>query len=69
VELLIYSVDSLDGGRHLILTEDHPYYRALGDAWNEGLRQALNNLPQFEWENQTQPLQIVASPGNDGQMR
>ncbi|NWG39653.1 MAG: peptidase [Hydrogenophilaceae bacterium] len=69
VELLIYAADSLDGGRRLLLSEDHPYYRALGDAWNEGLRQALNNLPQFEWENQTQPLQIVAAPGNDGQMR
>jgi putative proteasome-type protease len=69
VELLIYAADSLDGGRRLLLSEDHPYYRALGDAWNEGLRQALNNLPPFEWENQTQPLQIVAGSSNNGQMR
>ncbi|MDP1534823.1 MAG: peptidase, partial [Rubrivivax sp.] len=51
VELLIYSANALDGGRRLQFSEDHPYYRALGDAWNEGLRQALNNLPPFEWEN------------------
>jgi putative proteasome-type protease len=64
VELLIVRADALDGGRRLLLTEDHPYYRALGDAWNEGLRQALNNLPPFEWENQPQPLQVVAANHN-----
>jgi putative proteasome-type protease len=68
VELLIYSANSLDGGRRLLLTEDHPYYRTLGEAWNEGLRQALNGLPPFEWENQPQPLQVVAS-SNNGQMQ
>lgn len=68
VELLIYTADSLDGGRRMVLSDDHPYYRALGDAWNEGLRHALNNLPPFEWENQTQPLQVVAT-GKSGQMQ
>jgi putative proteasome-type protease len=68
VELLIYNADALDGGRRMLLAEDHPYYRALGDAWNEGLRLALNNLPPFEWENQPQPLQVVAS-GKNGQMQ
>jgi putative proteasome-type protease len=68
VELLIYHANMLDGGRHLVFSEDHPYYRALGDAWNEGLRQALNNLPPFEWENQPQPLQVV-STGSSGQMQ
>ena len=68
VELLIYTADMLDGGRRMLLSEDHPYYRALGDAWNEGLRQALNGLPAFEWENQPQPLQVVAA-GKNGQMQ
>ena len=68
VELLIYSTNALDEGRRLLFTEDHPYYRALGDAWNEGLRQALNGLPPFEWENQLQPLQVVAS-SSGGQMQ
>jgi len=68
VELLIYNANALDGGRRLLLADDHPYYRALGDAWNEGLRQALNNLPPFEWEGQPQPLQVVASSSN-GQMQ
>ena len=69
VELLIYTADALDGGRRMQFTEDHPYYRALGDAWNEGLRLALNNLPAFEWENQPQPLQVVANGSNKDQMQ
>jgi len=68
VELLIYNANALDGGRRLLFPEDHPYYRALGDAWNEGLRQALNSLPPFEWETQQQPLQVVAT-ANNGQMQ
>jgi putative proteasome-type protease len=68
VELLIYSANSLDGGRRLSFSDDDPYYRALGDAWNEGLRQALNNLPPFDWEEQLQPLQVVAT-SNNGQMQ
>ncbi len=68
VELLIYNTDALNGGRRLLFSEDHPYYRSLANAWNEGLRQALNNLPPFEWENQPQPLQVVAT-GDSGQMQ
>jgi putative proteasome-type protease len=68
VELLIYNANALDGGRRLLFSEDHPYYRALGDAWNEGLRKALNGLPAFEWENAPQPLQVVAAAGS-GQMQ
>lgn len=68
VEVLIYTADALDGGRQLSLAEDHPYYRALGEAWNEGLRQALNSLPPFAWEDQTQPIQVVQNDAT-GQMR
>ena len=68
VELLIYSANALDGGRHLLFSEDNTYFRALNDAWNEGLRQALNNLPPFEWEAQPMPLQVVAS-NTSGQMQ
>ncbi|MDO9221588.1 MAG: peptidase [Thiobacillus sp.] len=68
VELLIYNADVLNGGRRLQFSEDHPYYRALTSAWNEGLRQALNNLPPFEWESQPQPVQVVAA-SDSGQMQ
>jgi putative proteasome-type protease len=69
VELLIYTAGALDGGRRLLFGEDSPYYRSLANAWNEGLRQALNNLPPFEWEQQPQPLQVVASGSVNGQMQ
>ncbi len=65
VELMIYASDTLDMGRHMSFPEDDPYYRALGDAWNEGLRLALNGLPAFEWEHDRQPVQVVA--GDTGQ--
>jgi putative proteasome-type protease len=68
VELLIYTANTLDSGRHLVFSEDNAYFRALNDAWNEGLRQALNNLPAFEWEAQPQPLQVVAK-SSSGQMQ
>ncbi len=71
VELLIYQADALDEGRHLEFPEDDPYYRALGDAWSEGLRQTLNSLPPFSWESDPQPLQSVAATVNNncGQMQ
>jgi putative proteasome-type protease len=72
VELMLYPANTLEIGRHLVFEEDHPYYRALGDAWNEGLRLALNGLPAFEWEQNQQTVQIVASTDSatgGGQMR
>jgi len=70
VELMIYPNNTLDLGRHMVFQEDDAYYRSLGDAWNEGLRLALNGLPAFDWELNQQPVQVVAgSMGNDGQMR
>lgn len=65
VELMLYAADTLDMGRHLVFEEDDPYYRSLADAWNEGLRQALNSLPAFEWEQNPQPVQVVASASGE----
>lgn len=50
VELLIYERDSLGTGRRLYLQEDDPFGREISDKWNEGLLQALENLPRFAWE-------------------
>lgn len=69
VELMIYSANTLDIGRHMVFKENDPYYRSLGDAWNEGLRMALNSLPAFEWEQNLQPVQVVAGNDNGEQMR
>lgn len=62
VELLIYERDSLTEGRRLFLTEDDPFARQLSEKWNEGLILALENLPNFPWENaesQTPELKLA----------
>ncbi|MBU0593447.1 MAG: peptidase [Pseudomonadota bacterium] len=63
VELLIFAKDSLNGGRRLALTENDPFYRALSDAWNEGIRHALNGLPPFDWEDELKTAQMVQEAG------
>lgn len=64
VELLLYEKDNLREGRRLVLTEQDPFYQKLSDAWNEGIRQAVNGLPPFEWEQDLKTAQQVqaASP-------
>ncbi len=50
VDILIYTRDSLDGGRRFTLTEDDPFYKSIAQSWSSGLVQALENLPRFSWE-------------------
>lgn len=59
IELLIYTCGSFTETRRLSFSENHPYYRSLSEAWNEGLRRALNNLPPFEWEKDLKTAQYV----------
>ena len=63
VELLLYAKDSLGEGRRLALHDNDPFYRAISDAWNEGLRDALNRLPAFEWEEDHKAAQVVQQAG------
>jgi putative proteasome-type protease len=53
VELMLYPRNGLNEERRMLLTEDSPYYRALGESWSEGLNRALNSLPRFSWETDT----------------
>lgn len=69
VELLLYRNDSLRDGRRLKLTEQDPYYRALSEAWNDGLRHALNGLPPFAWENDPKTVQLVQEASSPQAMR
>lgn len=68
VELLLYTKDSLRNGQRLSLTEQDPFYQALSDAWNEGIRHALNNLPPFEWEQDLKTAQMVQEEGSSQAM-
>ena len=66
IDLLLYERDSLNFARHLYLTEDDPFAKQISDAWNEGLIQALQNLPRFYWE--TPAGGQVNPPANSDQM-
>ena len=59
IELLLYTANSLTPGRHLVLPDNDPFYRSLNEAWSEGLKHALNDLPLFEWEETPQKVQVV----------
>ncbi len=50
IDLLIYEKDRLDFGQRMTLTENDPFALQLAEAWNQGLLQALDNLPRFPWE-------------------
>lgn len=50
IDLLIYKKDSLDFGQRMTMTENDPFAKSLAEAWNQGLVQALENLPHFSWE-------------------
>jgi len=52
IDLLIYEKDSLNFTKQLCLEEDDPFSKGVAEAWNEGLIQALQNLPKFDWETQ-----------------
>lgn len=50
IDLLIYKKDCLDFGQRMTFTENDPFAKQLSEAWNQGLVQALENLPHFHWE-------------------
>jgi len=50
IDLLIYQRDRLDFGQRMTMTENDPFAKQLSEAWNQGLIQALDNLPHFPWE-------------------
>lgn len=64
VELLLYPIHSLGEGRRLLLNESDAFYQAMNEAWNEGLRQAINGLPPFEWEQERKLAQYMQESGS-----
>ncbi len=45
IDLLVYSIDSLDAGGQQRIEETDPYFRELGTLWNEGLKRAFASIP------------------------
>ncbi|QSA96179.1 proteasome-type protease [Methylococcus sp. EFPC2] len=52
VELALYRRDSYAMGHYLSLNTDCPFYGEIRTQWNEGLRNAFNLLPRFDWESE-----------------
>jgi putative proteasome-type protease len=49
-ELAIYRADSLSEPKYLNIELSSPFLTEIQAKWAEGLHQAFDNLPKFEWE-------------------
>jgi len=49
-DLLIYEKNTLSPAHEMRLKLQSPYYASLRKKWLEGLNEAFQQLPQFEWE-------------------
>lgn len=49
LDLLRYTVDSLDASQHFDIGEQHPGFKSLREGWARGLKRTFNRLPDFEW--------------------
>lgn len=61
IELTLYQRDSFTEAQHLCLKRNDPFYIAMREGWHQGLTQAFNQLPRFEWE--SNPNQIGTESG------
>lgn len=50
IELALYRRDALKLSQHLVLDENSKLLRTIEKRWDDGMRQAFNRLPHFEWE-------------------
>ena len=50
LDVLIYDCDSFSLANHHDVTEHDVHFRALGEAWSHGLRDAFAQIPDVEWE-------------------
>lgn len=56
VELAIYRRDSFHVSHYLNLEMTSQFYTAMQKNWAEGIRQAFNRLPRFDWESNWEQL-------------
>jgi putative proteasome-type protease len=50
IELAIYRANTLTTPRYLKIDAELPLYENIQKSWGEGLKQAFNQLPRFDWE-------------------
>ena len=49
IDLISYEKDSLEVRRRRRFDEGDPYFTAVGEAWGEGTRKVLGQLPELRW--------------------
>ncbi|MGB2058613.1 MAG: peptidase [Alcanivorax sp.] len=49
LDLLIYQKDGFSADNHHDVTDQNSDFRALGEAWSQGLREAFSQLPDMNW--------------------
>jgi putative proteasome-type protease len=49
-EVAIYPKDSLALSHRLKLDAESPLLKETSSSWNQGIRNAFDNLPRFDWE-------------------
>jgi putative proteasome-type protease len=50
LDMLCYTSDSLKVERRTRIGADHPYFKALREAWGERIKQAFSDLPALDWD-------------------
>ena len=50
LELAIYKKDTYKLDRHIVCELDSPFFVEVQNRWREGLVNAFNELPRFDWE-------------------
>ncbi|WP_269517797.1 peptidase [Alteromonas sp. BMJM2] len=50
IELAIHKENVIESPYHSVLGQNSPMYKSVQKQWNEGLKQAFQRLPRFEWE-------------------
>ena len=64
LELLIYRVDSLNTGEHIVFEEHDAYLRDLRTAWQESLKKAFEGLPRLPGDSRRETMRLVDAPGD-----
>ena len=50
IEVLVYEKDTFRSNHYIRFEGEDEYLRDIRQSWNEALKTAFANLPQFEWE-------------------
>ena len=62
LDILIYARDRLQVGFYRRITHEDDYFRALGQAWSDGLRKVFKEIQSPDWLEQDMVAKVFAEP-------